>query len=71
MITNVLRIGDTIIALWWLWVLVQSLRTGFIGGSSSLRPTRSTRPGQYWFLIFVFALMVFHFGALAIIGQKL
>lgn len=71
MSTNFLRIADTIIALWWLWVLVQSLRTGFLGGQTRLAPTRSSRPGQYWFLIFVFALMVLHFGGLAIIGQKL
>ena len=65
-----LRIADTLIALFWAWVLIRSLMSGFIGGQSHLRPTRQHRPGQYWFLIFIFALMVVHFGGLAIVGQR-
>lgn len=66
----ILRITDSIIGLWWLYVLIRSLMTGYIGGASNLVPTRTQRPRQYWFLIFVFALMVLHFIGLAIVGQQ-
>jgi hypothetical protein len=68
---TVLRISDIVIAIWWLWALVYSLRTGFIGLRTTLAPTRTTLPVFFWFMIFVQALMVLHFGGLAYVGQTL
>lgn len=68
--TTFLRISDTIIALFWLWALFRSLAARRIGGRGGFRSGSSERPGQYWSLIFVFALMVLHFGGLAIVGQR-
>ena len=66
-----LRIADTLLALFWAGVLIQTLRTGHVGHQSrGAIPSRRSRPGYYWFALFIFALMVFHFGGLAVTGQK-
>ena len=67
----ILRISDTLLAIFWIWALIQSLRAGRIGGSQGFQWHRDERPAFYWFLIFILALMVAHFGGLAIVGQKL
>lgn len=67
----VLRVIDALLALFWLCVLVHALRTGFIGPRGVHLQTRRTRPVLFWFMIFIFVLMVVHFGGLAIIGQRL
>jgi len=67
----VLRISDTALALFWGWLLLTSLTAGRLCGPSGFQATRGRRPGQYWFGIFILALMVLHFGGLAWIGQKL
>lgn len=64
-----LRVSDSLLAAFWLWVLVKSLSSGRIGGRGAFQYNRQQRPGQYWFLIFIFALMVLHFGGLAWVGQ--
>jgi hypothetical protein len=66
-----LRIIDGLLALFWLWVLLHALRTGFIGPRGVHLQTRRTRPVLFWFMIFIFVLMVVHFGGLAIVGQRL
>ena len=66
-----LRIADTLLALLWAGVLLQSLRHGYVGPRTSAAPTRRARPAYYWSAIFIFALMVVHFGGLAVVGQKL
>ena len=68
--TEILRIADTLLALFWSWALIASLIAGRIGGRSGFQSTRKEKPGQYWFLIFILALMVLHFTGLAIVGQK-
>lgn len=68
--THVLRVMDALLALFWLWVLVHALRTGFIGPRGVHLPARQTRPLLYWFMIFIYGLMVLHFGGLAIVGQR-
>ncbi|MCE7798868.1 hypothetical protein LWE61_20265 [Sphingobium sufflavum] len=67
--TLFLRIADILLALFWTWILIQSLRWGRIGGGNGYQSTRSERPGLYWFGIFIMFLMVLHFGGLAIVGQ--
>ena len=67
----VLRAIDALLALFWLCVLVHSLRTGFIGPRGVHLQTRRTRPVLFWFMIFIYVLMVVHFGGLAIVGQRL
>lgn len=69
--TLLLRIIDAALALFWLGMLVQSLRAGRLGGFNGYRRKRHQRPRQYWFGIFVLGLMVVHFAGLAIAGQKL
>lgn len=70
MTTLALRIADTVLCAFWLWVLVQTLRTGRIGGLNSIQQVRTNRPELFWFVVFIFALMVLHFGGLAIVGQN-
>jgi hypothetical protein len=70
MTTLALRIADSVLALFWLWILLQSLLSARLAGRDGFRRNRSERPRQYWFGIFVLALMVVHFGGLAIVGQK-
>ena len=67
---DILRVADTVLALFWMWGLVVSIRARRIGGHNGFQSSRAERPGQYWFLIFILALMVLHFGGLAIVGQK-
>ena len=59
-----LRIIDALLALFWLGVLVHALRTGFIGPRGVHLQTRRTRPVLFWFMIFIYVLMVVHFGGL-------
>lgn len=66
-----LRIIDALLALFWLWLLIRSLLAARIGGRHGFRRSRRERPRQYWFGVFILALMVVHFGGLAIVGQKL
>ena len=68
---QVLRVVDALLALFWLWVLLHALKTGFIGPRGVHLQTRRTRPLLFWFMIFIYALMVVHFGGLAIVGQHL
>jgi hypothetical protein len=68
---HVLRAIDAAIALWWAWVLLRSLLTGRIGGDKGFKSHRGQRPGQFWLWVFMLALMVLHFGALAYLGQRL
>ena len=68
--TTVLRIADTLLALFWLWVLVRSLAAGRIGGARGFMASRAQRPGQFWGWIALLALMVLHFGGLAYTGQN-
>jgi hypothetical protein len=65
-----LRISDTILALFWAWLLLISLRVGRLGGESGLQTSRQERPGAYWFGIFIIVLMLIHFAGLAWVGQK-
>ncbi|MCB2078397.1 MAG: hypothetical protein KDE55_11945 [Novosphingobium sp.] len=69
--TVALRVIDAAIALFWLWILVKSLLARRIGGPRGFKASRLERPGQYWFAIGVFVLMVIHFAGLAIMGQHL
>lgn len=64
-----LRIADALLAIFWLWVLIHTLRSGYIGPRTSVLPTRRTRPPLYWFMVLIFVLMVLHFGGLAWVGQ--
>ena len=68
---QVLRIIDALLALFWLGVLIHALKTGFIGPRGVHLQTRRTRPVLFWFMIFIYVLMVIHFGGLAIVGQHL
>ena len=63
---QVLRVIDALLALFWLGVLIHALRTGFIGPRGVHLQTRRTRPVLFWFMIFIYGLMVIHFGGLAI-----
>lgn len=65
------RLADVLLALLFGWLLIVTLAAGRIGGRGGYRANRAERPGQYWFGVFLFALMVLHFGGLAWIGQKL
>ena len=65
-----LRVADTLLALLWAWVLIQTLRSGNVGVNGGSIPARRMRPGYYWFAVFIFALMVLHFGGLAVVGQS-
>ena len=67
----ILRLSDTLLALFWGWLLIASLRAGRLGGSGGYQTNRRNRPGQFWFGVFILALMVVHFGGLAYVGQKL
>ena len=64
-----LRISDTILALFWAVILVRALVSGDFGLGKSADQPRKDRPFFYWFMIFIYALMVVHFGGLAIVGQ--
>ncbi|MFA7586021.1 MAG: hypothetical protein WCY11_07460 [Novosphingobium sp.] len=66
---TVWRVADAILAIFWLWVLITALRTGFIGPRGYHRPTRLSHPLLFWAMIAIFALMVVHFGGLAITRQ--
>ena len=68
--TDFLRVADTILAVFWVVALVVSLKAGRIGGSHGFQSSRVERPGQYWFFIAIMTVMIFHFGGLAIVGQK-
>jgi len=68
--TTILRIADTIIAFFWIGALVVSFMAGRIGGADGFQSSMAERPGQFWFFIFVQALMVLHFAGLAIVGQQ-
>lgn len=68
---QVLRAVDALFAIFWLWVMIHSLRTGFIGPRGVHLPTRRARPLLYWFMIFIYGLMVIHFGGLSIVGMQL
>lgn len=70
MSTEVLRVADTLLAAFWLFMLTVTLLTGRIGGRRGYMASRAERPGQYWFAVFILALMVLHFGGLAVVGQK-
>jgi hypothetical protein len=67
---DILRLSDILLTVFWIWGLVESIRAGRIGGRNGFRSSKAERPGQYWFLIFVLALMVLHFGGLAAVGHK-
>ncbi len=67
---EILRIADSLLAVFWIWALVVTVKAGRIGGDSGFKNSRTERPGQYWFLVFIMALMVLHFGGLAIVGNK-
>lgn len=65
-----LRIADALLALFWAGVLIQTLHSGHVGHNNNRGiPTRRSRPGLYWFALFIFALMVLHFAGLAVVGQ--
>jgi hypothetical protein len=64
-----LRVIDALLALFWLYALVNALKTGFIGPRGVHLQTRRTRPAVFWFMVFIYMLMVVHFGGLAIAGQ--
>ena len=66
-----LRISDTLLALFWGWLLLRSLAAGRLGGAGGFQSSRAERPGLYWLGIFMLALMVLHFGGLAWVGQTL
>lgn len=68
--TEILKVADSLLAVFWIYVLVISIATGRIGGANGFKFSRSERPGQYWSVMFIVALMVLHFGGLAIVGQK-
>jgi uncharacterized membrane protein len=65
-----LRIADSLLALFWFWVLVQSHLTGRIAGVNGFKFSKTQRPAQYWGWMVLLALMVLHFGGLAWTGQK-
>jgi hypothetical protein len=64
-----LRVSDALLGLFWLWVLVQSLLAGRIGGARGFQWTRVERPAAYWAAVALLGLMVVHFAGLAIVGQ--
>lgn len=66
----ILRIADGVLALFWAFVLLRTLSTGHIGFRDRQERTRRSRPLAYWFMVFIFALMVVHFGGLALVGQS-
>ena len=66
---DVLRIADAILAVFWIWVLLLSIRSRRIGGQAGFKFSLAERPGQYWFALFIIGLMALHFGGLAIVGQ--
>lgn len=70
MVTDVLRVADTLLALFWLWMLAVTLLSGRIGGKRGYMASWVKRPGQYWAAVFLMALMVAHFAGLAWVGQK-
>ena len=65
-----LRLADSLLALFWLGMLLRSLMAGRIGGARGYRWNRIERPLAYWLSIALLALMVLHFGGLAWVGQK-
>lgn len=69
MYTDLLRVADTVLAIFWMYSLVISVRAGRIGGEYGFRASQSERPWQFFFYIFLLGLMALHFGGLAIVGQ--
>lgn len=68
--TLILRIADSLLALWWAWMLVQSLISGRVGGRKGINARRNDRPRRYWSWVALLVLMVLHFGGLAVTGQR-
>lgn len=66
-----LRIADAVLAGFWAVILVRALASGDFGLGKSADHPRKDRPWSYWFMMFIYALMVLHFGGLAIAGQSL
>ncbi|MFM5907705.1 MAG: hypothetical protein ACKOPO_08985 [Novosphingobium sp.] len=65
-----LRVSDSLLALLFFWLLVISLKAGRLCGERGFQSDRRQRPGLCWSGIFLLALMVLHFGGLAMVGQK-
>jgi hypothetical protein len=64
-----LRATDAMLGAFWLWLLLQSLRAGRIGGERGYSWSRIDRPMAFWGAAALLALMVVHFFGLAIVGQ--
>ena len=65
-----LRIADGAIAAFWAFILLRALTTGQIGPRTVPPSDRKRTPLLFFFFVFVFGLMVVHFGGLAIVGQS-